>query len=104
MNPMPGTFLHPQGRCYALEVTHVFPQGEDGRRLPRVRCKRWGWRDGRVIDDGHHSGDHSIALRYRGPGCWSTSAWSQDDPTMFGFELWRSVPGPTGQIGLFGAA
>ncbi|HSD16827.1 MAG TPA: hypothetical protein VLC71_06125 [Thermomonas sp.] len=98
MIPLPGTFLHPDGRLFALEVTHVFP---DGDGLPRVRCRRWGWRDGRVIDDGHRSDDHMLSLRYRGPGCWSTAAWRSDDPSMFGFNLWRSVPGPTGQIGLF---
>ncbi|MCW0208597.1 MAG: hypothetical protein OJK14_15975, partial [Achromobacter sp.] len=36
--PEPGTFLHPAGLCYALEVTHVFMED---RNLPRVRCRRW---------------------------------------------------------------
>ncbi len=101
MMPTLGTFLHPQGRCYALEVTHAFPAEHGSRRLPRVRCRRWGWKAGRVADDGHRSDDHMLALRYRGPGCWTTSAWRQDEPAGFGFELWRAVPGPTGQIGLF---
>lgn len=97
-NPAPaiGTFLHPAGLCYALEVTHVWT---DDRNLPRVRCRRWGWKDGRVVDDGHRSDDHMRQLRYRGPGCWTSPPWYGRD--LFGLELLLAVPGPSGQIGLF---
>lgn len=97
--PAPGTFIHPVGRCYALEVTHVWT---DDRSLPRVRCRRWGWKDGRVFDDGHRSDDHMEDLRYRGPGCWTSPPWHQGD--LYGLELWRAVPGPSGQKDLFGGA
>lgn len=90
--PLIGTFLHPAGCCYALEVTHVWT---DDRSLPRVRCRRWGWKDGRVFDDGHRSDDHMEDLRYRGPGCWTSRLpWSTP-------MLWRAVSGPSGQKDLF---
>ena len=110
MAPQPGTFLHPVGRYrYALEVLQVWPTvWDDGRTgLPKVQFRRWGSKDGRPFDDGHVSNStatHPIHyLRYRGPGCWSEPAWYPDD-YRYGFVLYREVPGPSGQLALFGAA
>lgn len=99
MNPVVGTFLHRDCSGYALEVTHVFApeHGADPARFSRVRCRRWGWKDGRPWNDGHQSNDHMLSLRYRGPGAWSASSYCKDNRS----ELWRAVPGPTGQMGLF---
>ena len=100
--PAPGTFIHPAGRRYALEVLRVSPAASgDHPRLPVAVCRRWGWDGGRVVDDGYR-GQSTQKLRYRAAGCWTTPSWEGRPPGDSSSELWRTVPGPAGQMGLFG--
>ena len=99
--PAVGQFIHPDGSGYAMEVLRVHPPGpEDHPRLPRAACRRWGWKGGRVVDDGH-GGQGSIVLRCRAPGVWTSPAWEGRSPGDHSCLLWRLVPGPSGQMGLF---
>jgi hypothetical protein len=95
--PAPGTFLSPgDAYGYTLQVEKLFA---DGDGLTRAVCIRWGKKDGRPFNDGHLHRGHVVRLRYRGPGMWTSPAWYPDSD--FGLKVWRVVPGPTGQMGLF---
>jgi hypothetical protein len=95
--PAPGTFLSPgDAYSYALQVVSVHAS-DNG--LPRAVCIRWGKKDGRPFNDGHLGRDHVVQLRYRGPGAWTSPAWYPDSD--YGLILWRVVPAPDGQMGLF---
>ena len=103
--PAIGSFLWPVGRSYCAEVVAVYPSvmGVDGRPgLPRVYFRRWGWKDGAPWDDGHRcDGRCGVALRPRGPRCWSSPGWYPDEP-RYGFQLWLAVTArPGGQGALF---
>lgn len=102
--PSLGTFLWPIGHGYCAEVRNVYVTwwGEGRPGLPRILFRRWGWRDGKPFDDGHPcDGMNGVSLRPRGPGVWSSPAWSSDRP-LYGFKLWRAVSWrPGGQGDLF---
>lgn len=99
--PVPGTFLRPLGGYgYTLEVVSIHPPQRTIGGLPQALCRRWGQKDGRPFDDGHVLYGHGVHLRKRGPGVWSSPSWYSDCPRR-GTNLFVTVPGPSGQMGLF---